>query len=88
VKNSTLQSTIKTLEPLEQNVKNKSKGPTFKVFRKSCTKGFEVVNLETLKMQGLLHPEDTSHEFVLKKENVKPIAIYRVGRGDFYYVIM
>ncbi|CAG8850943.1 2526_t:CDS:2, partial [Racocetra persica] len=42
-----------------------------------CTKGFEVVNLETLKTQGLLHPEDTSHEFVLKKENVKPIAIYR-----------
>ncbi|CAG8530410.1 12743_t:CDS:10 [Cetraspora pellucida] len=112
VKNSTLQSTIKTLEPLEQNVKNKIKGPTFKLLRGSsdvlktykefcipaeltsvhylkknlcvgCTKGFEVVDLETLKTQGLLHPEDTSHDFVLKKENVKPIAIYRVGGGDF-----
>ncbi|CAG8665312.1 13719_t:CDS:10 [Dentiscutata erythropus] len=112
VKNSTLQSTIKTLEPLEQNVKHKIKGPTFKLLRGSsdvlktykefcipaeltsvhylkknlcvgCTKGFEVVDLETLKTQGLLHPEDTSHEFVLKRENVKPIAIYRVGGSDF-----
>ncbi|CAG8548773.1 2177_t:CDS:10 [Gigaspora margarita] len=112
VKNSTLQSTIKTLEPLEQNVKHKIKGPTFKLLRGSsdvlktykefcipaeltsihylkknlcvgCTKGFEVVDLESLKTQGLLHPEDTSHEFVLKKENVKPIAIYRVCGGDF-----
>ncbi|RIB09946.1 CNH domain-containing protein [Gigaspora rosea] len=112
VKNSTLQSTIKTLEPLEQNVKHKIKGPAFKLLRGSsdvlktykefcipaeltsihylkknlcvgCTKGFEVVDLESLKTQGLLHPEDTSHEFILKKENVKPIAIYRVCGGDF-----
>lgn len=45
-------------------------------------KGFEIVDLVDLKTQALLHPDDTSHEFVLKKESVKAIAMYRVG-GDF-----
>ena len=47
-----------------------------------CTKGFEIVDLETLDTQGLLDPADSSLDFVQKREgarpNVKPIAIYRV----------
>ncbi|CAG8515687.1 6938_t:CDS:10 [Diversispora eburnea] len=112
VKNSALASIIKTLEPLEQNTKSKSKGPLKNFLRSSndslktyrefyiptelvsvhflkkklcvgcCAKGFEVVDLENLKTQGLLDPEDTSHEFVFKNNHVKPIALHRVG-GDF-----
>lgn len=43
-----------------------------------CTKGFEIVDLETLDMQGLLDPGDSSLDFVLKRDNVRPIAIYRI----------
>lgn len=43
-----------------------------------CTKGFEIVDLETLDMQGLLDPSDASLDFVLKRDNVRPIAIYRI----------
>jgi hypothetical protein len=43
-----------------------------------CTKGFEIVDLETLDMQGLLDPSDQSLDFVLKRDNVRPIAIYRI----------
>ncbi|GAC92885.1 hypothetical protein PHSY_000443 [Pseudozyma hubeiensis SY62] len=108
VKSSSLSSTIKTLEPIEQNVRGK-KQPTFKkllqggqdtlrVFKEfyiptesssihflktklcvGCTKGFEIVDLETLDTQGLLDPADASLDFVQRKENVKPIAIYRIS---------
>lgn len=111
VKSSSLSSTIKTLEPIEQNVRGK-KQPTFKkllqggqdtlrVFKEfyiptesssihflktklcvGCTKGFEIVDLETLDTQGLLDPADTSLDFVHRRENVKPIAIYRIS-GEF-----
>lgn len=111
VKSGPVSSTIKTLEPIEQNVRNK-KQPTFRkllqggqdtlrVFKefyiptesssihflksKLCigtTKGFEVVDLETLDTQGLLDPADTSLDFVQRRENLKPIAIYRID-GDF-----
>lgn len=47
-----------------------------------CTKGFEIVDLETLDTQGLLDPADSSLDFVQKREssrpNVRPVAIYRV----------
>lgn len=43
-----------------------------------CTKGFEIVDLETLDAQGLLDPHDASLDFVLKRDNVRPMAIYRV----------
>ena len=43
-----------------------------------CTKGFEIVDLETLDMQGLLDPSDASLDFVMKRDNVRPIAIYRI----------
>jgi RHO1 GDP-GTP exchange protein 1/2 len=43
-----------------------------------CTKGFEVVDLETLETQGLLDPSDVSLEFVSKRDTLKPMAIFRV----------
>lgn len=43
-----------------------------------CTKGFEIVDLETLDTQGLLDPADASLDFVQKRENTRPIAIYRI----------
>ncbi|CAO1626941.1 unnamed protein product [Sympodiomycopsis kandeliae] len=111
VKSSSLSSTIKTLEPIEQNIRGK-KQPTFRkllqggqetlrVFKEfyiptesssihflktklcvGCTKGFEIVDLETLDTQGLLDPADSSLDFVHRKETVKPIAIYRID-GEF-----
>ncbi|KAI1791833.1 CNH-domain-containing protein [Ganoderma leucocontextum] len=107
VKSSPLSSTIKTLEPIDQNVRGRAK-PTFKkllqggndtlrVFKEfyiplqsssihflktklcvGCTNGFEIVDLETLDTQGLLDPADASLEFVHKRENLKPLAIYRI----------
>ena len=47
-----------------------------------CTKGFEIVDLETLDTQALLDPQDTSLEFVQKRDDVKPMAIYRI-ENDF-----
>ncbi|EJU03635.1 CNH-domain-containing protein [Dacryopinax primogenitus] len=108
VKASSLSSTIKVLEPIDQTVRGKNK-PTFRKllqggndtlkefyiptessslhFLKTklcvgCTKGFEIVDLETLDTQGLLDPADVSLDFVQKRENVKPIAIYRID-GEF-----
>ncbi|ORX40726.1 CNH domain-domain-containing protein [Kockovaella imperatae] len=108
VKSSTLSSTIKVLEPVEQSMRGKKPQPSFmkrlngaqealKLFKEfyiptesssvhflktklcvGCTKGFEIVDLETLDMQGLLDPSDASLDFVLKRDNVRPIAIYRV----------
>lgn len=112
VRSSSLSSTIKTLEPIEQNLRVGKKQQTFRkllqggqdslrVFKEfyiptesssihflktklcvGCTKGFEIVDLETLDTQGLLDPADSNLDFVQKKENVKPIAIYRID-GDF-----
>ncbi|KAI8903114.1 CNH domain-containing protein [Gorgonomyces haynaldii] len=48
-----------------------------------CAKGFEIVDLDTLNTQGLLDPSDGNLDFVLKKDTVKPIAIFRVNEGDF-----
>ncbi|KAI6112583.1 CNH-domain-containing protein [Pisolithus sp. B1] len=107
VKSSPLSSTIKTLEPIDQSIRGRSK-PTFrkflqggndtlKLFREfyipvesssihflktklcvGCSKGFEIVDLESLDTQGLLDPADASLEFVRKKENLRPMAIYRI----------
>ncbi|KAG8900412.1 RHO1 GDP-GTP exchange protein 2 [Tulasnella sp. 408] len=43
-----------------------------------CTKGFEIVDLETLDYQSLLDTADPSLDFVQKRENTRPIAIYRI----------
>ncbi|KAF7309990.1 Rho guanyl-nucleotide exchange factor [Mycena indigotica] len=44
-----------------------------------CSKGFEIVDLESLETQGLLDPADESLEFVRKRENLRPMAIYRIN---------
>lgn len=43
-----------------------------------CTRGFEIVSLETLETQSLLDQADTSLDFVVRKENIKPIHIERI----------
>ncbi|KIP07120.1 hypothetical protein PHLGIDRAFT_71560 [Phlebiopsis gigantea 11061_1 CR5-6] len=43
-----------------------------------CTNGFEIVDLETLDTQGLLDPADQSLNFARKKEELRPMAIYRI----------
>ncbi|KAK2796516.1 hypothetical protein FQN50_009529 [Emmonsiellopsis sp. PD_5] len=43
-----------------------------------CSRGFEVVSLETTERQSLLDQADTSLDFVARKENVKPIHIERM----------
>lgn len=43
-----------------------------------CSKGFEIVDLESLDTQGLLDPADESLEFIKKRENLRPMAIYRI----------
>ncbi len=108
VKSSQLSSTFKTLEPIDQNIRGRSK-PTFrkllqggndtlKMFKEfyipvestsihylktkmcvGCSRGFEIVDLESLDTQGLLDPQDESLDFVRKKENLRPMAIYRIG---------
>ncbi|RVX69273.1 hypothetical protein B0A52_06866 [Exophiala mesophila] len=47
-----------------------------------CTRGFEVVSLETTERQSLLDQADTSLDFVTRRENVKPIHIERLN-GEF-----
>lgn len=48
-----------------------------------CTKGFEVIDLDSLSTQGLLDPADLELSFALNKEAVKPIAIFRLQHGLF-----
>ncbi|KAJ3411545.1 RHO1 GDP-GTP exchange protein 2 [Chytridiales sp. JEL 0842] len=48
-----------------------------------CAKGFEIVDLETLDTQGLLDPSDASLNFILIRENVTPMAIFRVLEAEF-----
>jgi|ERR1700722_17159444 len=43
-----------------------------------CSKGFEIVDLESLDTQGLLDPADESLDFVRKRETLRPMAIYRI----------
>eukprot|EP00834_Sanchytrium_tribonematis_P004876 NODE_264_length_11354_cov_1.067170.p1 type:complete len:982 gc:universal NODE_264_length_11354_cov_1.067170:8964-6019(-) len=42
-----------------------------------CTKGFEIVDLDSLLTQGLLDPEDENLAFAIKVDNLQPIALYR-----------
>ncbi|KAG6821216.1 hypothetical protein H0H93_004038 [Arthromyces matolae] len=107
VKSSQLSSTFKTLEPIDQNIRGRSKptlrkmlqggNDTLKLFREfyipvestsihylktkmcvGCSRGFEIVDLESLDTQGLLDPNDENLEFVRKRENLRPMAIYRI----------
>ncbi|EZF30863.1 hypothetical protein H101_05506 [Trichophyton interdigitale H6] len=110
VKTSTLSTTIKVFEPMENLAKGKKK-PLSKMFQTGqdalkpfkefyipaesssvhflrstlcvgCSRGFEVVSLETTERQSLLDQADTSLDFVARKENVKPIHIERLN-GEF-----
>ncbi|KAI8897331.1 CNH domain-containing protein [Globomyces pollinis-pini] len=48
-----------------------------------CVKGFELVDFTTLDTQGFLEPNDPTLDFVLKREQVRPIAIFRLQNGNF-----
>ena len=57
-----------------------------------CSRGFEIVDLESLDTQGLLDPNDESLEFVRKRENLRPMVIYRILNefllcydGEFFF---
>lgn len=45
-----------------------------------CSRGFEIVDLETLESQSLLDNADTSLDFVQRKENIKPIYVERINQ--------
>ncbi|GMF98883.1 unnamed protein product [[Candida] boidinii] len=47
-----------------------------------CSKGFEIVSLETNAMEQLLDPADTSLDFAIGKEGLKPLEIDRIN-SDF-----
>ena len=47
-----------------------------------CTKGFEIVDLDTLDTQALLDPSDASLDFVQKRDDCRPMAIFRID-NDF-----
>lgn len=58
-----------------------------------CSKGFELLDLETLKIESLLDPADTSLDFVIRRESLRPISLYRIGKefllnySDFSFFI-
>jgi len=52
-----------------------------------CARGFEIVDLESLDTQGLLDPNDESLEFVRKRENLRPMAIYRIFNEFLLYMM-
>ncbi|VVT44974.1 uncharacterized protein SAPINGB_P000596 [Magnusiomyces paraingens] len=43
-----------------------------------CTKGFEIMSLDTYMSESVLALADTALDFVTRRETVKPIAIYRL----------
>ena len=42
------------------------------------------MDLESLSTQGLLDPGDDNLDFVLKRESLNPISIFRIDEGDFF----
>ncbi|KAJ1837028.1 RHO1 GDP-GTP exchange protein 2, partial [Coemansia sp. RSA 2703] len=48
-----------------------------------CSRGFEIVDLATMNTQSLLDPADKSLEFINKRDNCHPIALFRVHDGQF-----
>jgi hypothetical protein len=54
-----------------------------------CSKGFELIDLSNLNTQDLLDFSDPTLDFVHKKdENLKPLAIYRIGSGDTFTFLL
>lgn len=58
-----------------------------------CSRGFELLDLESGKFESLLDPADTSLDFVIKREWLRPISLYRIGKefllnySDFSFFI-
>lgn len=51
----------------------------------ACAKGFEVLDLISLRPQGLLNPEDARLSFVFSRgDTIKPIAFFRIRDGQFF----
>ncbi|KAI8911868.1 CNH domain-containing protein [Gorgonomyces haynaldii] len=48
-----------------------------------CTRGFQLVDLESLTTQDLLDVEDPLLEFVVKRDAVNPISIFRISESNF-----
>ncbi|CCH47019.1 RHO1 GDP-GTP exchange protein 2 [Wickerhamomyces ciferrii] len=44
-----------------------------------CTKGFEIVSLNDGNIEAILDPADTSLDFIINKEGLKPLAIHRIS---------
>jgi hypothetical protein len=50
--------------------------PSYQIFKIRWTLNGYV--LQTLDTQGLLDPSDSSLDFVARRENVRPVSIYRI----------
>ncbi|TPX50295.1 hypothetical protein SeMB42_g02297 [Synchytrium endobioticum] len=48
-----------------------------------CNKGFEVIDLTTLDTIGLLDPSDITLDFVLTKDSLRPMSMFRLKDGEF-----
>ncbi|KAI7872412.1 CNH domain-containing protein [Spinellus fusiger] len=44
-------------------------------------KGFQMVNIASAEVQSVLDPRDEGHNFILQKENLKPISMFRHPDG-------
>lgn len=45
-----------------------------------CARGFELLDLDTMKIESLLDPADTSLDFVIRKDSLKPLSLYRINK--------
>ncbi|PRT56608.1 Rho1 guanine nucleotide exchange factor 1 [Wickerhamiella sorbophila] len=58
-----------------------------------CAKGFELLGLHNMNIESLLDPADTSLDFVIRKDSLRPISIYRLDKefllnySDFSFFI-
>ncbi|KAJ3054651.1 RHO1 GDP-GTP exchange protein 2 [Rhizophlyctis rosea] len=48
-----------------------------------CTKGFEIIDLESLDTMGLLDTNDPGLGFVTRREHIRPISIFKVQDGNY-----
>ncbi|KAI9285741.1 CNH domain-containing protein [Umbelopsis sp. AD052] len=49
----------------------------------ACSKGIEVVDMVSFEVQALLDPEDDNLRFVFERQDVKPLAIYRIQFAEY-----
>jgi len=48
-----------------------------------CERGFEMVNLSSMRNQSVLDPSDEALAFVFQRENMKPISMFKLHDGEF-----